>query len=761
MSYLQSLNEVQRKAVTHTDGPVMVIAGPGSGKTRVLTYRIAYLIEKGAIPQHILALTFTNKAAREMKERIAAVVGPKGDRVWAGTFHSIFARILRMEASKIGYPPTFTIYDRDDSKSLVSDIVREMKLDPKQYNSGGILARISSAKSNLITPEMYAKDEDLILYDRMNKRPMIYEIYERYYKRCYQAGAMDFDDLLLQMFRLLYENTDHVRQKYQRIFQYILVDEFQDTNYLQYAIIKLLAKYEGSPNNICIVGDDAQSIYSFRGATIENILQFEQDFPGATTYKLEQNYRSTEHIVQAANKVIQNNFKQIPKEIWTQLGAGHRIKLIKAVSDVEEGRLVASLIIEYKNRFHLEHKDIAILYRTNAQSRVFEEQLRRQNLPYRIFGGLSFYQRKEVKDVLAYLRLSVNEKDDEALKRIINYPKRGIGKATMDQIAEVAATQGMSMWKVLTSGAYHTKGKLSAFVQLIEKFRKKASEANAYDVALLVARESGIYEELRHDNSLEGINRVDNVNALLDGIKEFVENDIVDYITFDLEAGEIAEDLESLAIDRSLSAYLANIALLTDLDEGDQKEADYVSLMTTHTAKGLEWKSVFVVGLEENLFPSYLSMGSPDQLDEERRLFYVSITRAKQLLTLSYAASRYQFGQFRYNDPSRFLEEIDEAHFETTVDRRVKPILPEPKLLADRPSRKRDFEPRVSPADFKPSPSDSITEGMEVLHLQFGRGKVISIDGARENRVATIHFNNGDDSERRIMLRFAKLQIVN
>ncbi|HEY3386343.1 MAG TPA: UvrD-helicase domain-containing protein [Saprospiraceae bacterium] len=744
MSYLQSLNDVQRLAVTHTDGPVMVIAGPGSGKTRVLTYRIAYLIEQGVPPQHILALTFTNKAAREMKERIAHVVGSKGDRVWAGTFHSIFARILRVEATKIDYPPAFTIYDRDDSKSLVTDIIKEMRLDTKQYNPSGVLARISSAKSNLITPELYVKNEDLMLYDRMNKRPQIYDIYSRYYKRCMQAGAMDFDDLLLQMFRLLQENRDDVRHKYQRIFQYILVDEFQDTNYLQYAIIKLLSLYNGSAHNICIVGDDAQSIYSFRGATIENILQFENDFPEVVTYKLEQNYRSTEHIVQAANKVIQNNNKQIPKEIWTQLGAGHKIKLIKAVSDVEEGRLIASTIIEYKNRLHLENKDIAILYRTNAQSRIFEEHLRKQNLSYRIFGGLSFYQRKEVKDVLGYLRLTVNERDDEALKRIINYPKRGIGKTTMEQMAELAVAQGVSMWAILNSGLFPVKGKLQVFIEMIEKFRKKAQDANAYDVALMVARESGIYEELRQDTSLEGIGRLENVTALLDGIKEFVENDNADEAT----------------IDRSLAAYLSNIALLTDQDEKQDEEPNYISLMTTHTAKGLEWKAVLVVGLEENLFPSYMSMGSPDQLDEERRLFYVSITRAKTFLVLSYATSRYQFGQFRYNDPSRFLEEIDEEHIESTVERRGKPSLPEPKLLADRPTRKRDYEPRVSPADFKPSPSEQIAEGMEVLHLQFGRGRIVAIDGARENRVATIHFADGDESERRIMLRFAKLQIV-
>lgn len=744
MTYLTSLNEVQHQAVTHTDGPVMVIAGPGSGKTRVLTYRIAYLIEQGVAPQHILALTFTNKAAREMKERIQAVVGSKGERVWAGTFHSIFARILRVEAPKIDFPPAFTIYDRDDSKSLVGDIIKEMRLDPKQYNPNAVLARISSAKSNLITPELYAKDHELIHYDRMNKRPQICDIYERYYKRCKQAGAMDFDDLLLQMYRLLQENRDNVREKYQRIFQYVLVDEFQDTNYLQYAIIKLLTVYQNSPFNICIVGDDAQSIYSFRGATIENILKFEQDFPEVSVFKLEQNYRSTDHIVKAANMVISNNNKQIQKEIWTELGDGHKIKMIKAVSDVEEGRLVASTIIEYKNRLHLENKDIAILYRTNAQSRVFEEHLRKQNLAYKIFGGLSFYQRKEVKDILGYLRLTVNERDDEAFKRIINTPKRGIGKTTTSKIAEIAVEEGVSMWAVLTSGLYPTKGKLASFVQMIEKFKAKAASADAYEVAMMVAQESGIFEQLRQDHSIEGIGRMENASALLDGIKEFVENDIAD---------------EGATNDRSLAAYLSDIALLTDLDTADEEESDYISLMTTHTAKGLEWKAVFVVGLEENLFPSYMSMSSPDQLDEERRLFYVSITRAKMFLALSYATSRYQFGQFRYNDPSRFLEEIDEIHFESTVERR-KQVFKEPRLLADRPGRKKDFEPRVNPADFKPSPSEQLAEGMQVLHLQFGSGRILNIDGARDNKVATIHFDQGDDSERRIMLRFAKLQIL-
>ncbi len=744
MTYLTSLNEVQRKAVTDINGPVMVIAGPGSGKTRVLTYRIAYLIEQGVPPQQILALTFTNKAAREMKERIQAVVGSKGDRVWAGTFHSIFARILRVEAAKVDFPTAFTIYDRDDSKSLVGDIVKEMRLDPKQYNANGVLARISSAKSNLITPELYAKDEDLVQYDRMNKRPQIYDIYARYYNRCKQAGAMDFDDLLLQMYRLLQDNREGVREKYQRIFKYVLVDEFQDTNYLQYAIIKLLTSYPGSENHICIVGDDAQSIYSFRGATIENILKFEQDFKDVSVYKLEQNYRSTEHIVKAANMVIQNNSKQIQKEIWTELGDGHKIKMIKAVSDVEEGRLVASTIIEYKNRIHLENSDIAILYRTNAQSRVFEEHLRKQNLAYKIFGGLSFYQRKEVKDLLGYLRLIVNERDDEAFKRIINTPKRGIGKTTTDKIAEIAVAEGVSMWAVLTSGLYPTSGKLAAFVQMIEKFKITAATSNAYDVAMMVAMDSGLFEYLRQDHSNEGRDRLENANALLDGIKEFVENDNADEATND----------------RSLAGYLSDIALLTDMDSSTEEEPNFISLMTTHTAKGLEWKAVFVVGMEENLFPSYMSMSSPDQLDEERRLFYVSITRAKMFLALSYATSRYQFGQFRYNDPSRFLDEIDEVHFESTVERRGNLQFKEPKLLADRPGRKQNYISRVNPADFKPSPSEQLAEGMQVIHMQFGSGKIMNIDGARDNKVATIHFDQGDDSERRIMLRFAKLQIV-
>jgi len=476
MSYLNELNAVQHEAVTTTNGPVMVIAGPGSGKTRVLTYRIAHLIQSGVPPWQILALTFTNKAAREMKERIESVVGQSAYKVWAGTFHSLFARILRIEAHKIGFPNDFSIYDTDDSKSLIREIIKTMSLDPKAYNVGAIRSRISSAKSNLITPKMYMVNEELMAHDKMNRRPMIFKIYEKYVARCQRAGAMDFDDLLLQMFKLLYQNPENVREKYQSQFQYILVDEFQDTNFLQYEILKLFAIYNNSPQNICIVGDDAQSIYSFRGATIENILQFEQDFPEVQTFKLEQNYRSTSYIVKAANEVITYNKRQIKKEIWTERSDGQKIKLIKAMSDNEEGRRVADSIIEQKNRFSLANNDIAILYRTNAQSRVFEENLRRYNIAYKIYGGQSFYQRKEVKDILAYLRMAVNSKDDEALKRAINYPKRGIGQSTIGKLTQLAEDNELSMWQCLNTIQLSARAKNSVgkFVDIVKSSQNKA-----------------------------------------------------------------------------------------------------------------------------------------------------------------------------------------------------------------------------------------------------------------------------------------------
>ena len=757
-SYLDQLNDVQRMAVSTMDGPVMVIAGPGSGKTRVLTYRIAHLLNNGVPPWQILALTFTNKSAKEMKERIEKIVGSGANRVWAGTFHSIFARILRVEAHRIGYPNDFTIYDTDDSKSVIKEIIKTLKLDPKVYNVGAIRARISSAKSNLITPKAYVVNEDLMTSDKMNRRPMSHLIYEKYTHKCLKAGAMDFDDLLLQMFKLLYQNPDEIRLKYQRQFQYLMVDEFQDTNFLQYEILKLLCVYEGSPQNICIVGDDAQSIYSFRGATIENILMFEQDFPKLKTYKLEQNYRSTDHIVAAANEVINYNKNQIQKKIWTENIGGHKIKVIKAVTETDEGKRIADTIVEQKNRFGLANRQIAILYRTNSQSRVFEECFRRSNIAYRIYGGMSFYSRKEIKDLIAYLRLTINPKDNEALKRVINFPRRGIGKTTIDNLIALSNDNDMSIMEVLTQVDFNARSKKSigAFMQIIRKCAYKTKELNAYDAALFIARTSGLIAHLKVDTTIEGMNKLENVNSLLDGIKDFVEDDT-------LEEGE-----DATVQDRSIAGYLQNISLMTDADQ-DDGEQDTVTLMSVHAAKGLEYKSVFVVGLEENLFPSYMSMSSPEQIDEERRLFYVAITRAEAHLTLSYANSRYQYGQMRFNDASRFLEEVPESSIDaiSSIKRNAGGFsdgdstsgLGTPKLLGN--FKKISRAPKslaIDPKDFKPSPSDAIKEGMKILHMKFGEGIVQSID---DRFVATIVFDQlSDNSEKRIMLQFAKLQIL-
>ena len=757
-SYLDQLNDVQRMAVSTMDGPVMVIAGPGSGKTRVLTYRIAHLLNNGILPWQILALTFTNKSAKEMKERIEKIVGSGANRVWAGTFHSIFARILRVEAHRIGYPNDFTIYDTDDSKSVIKEIIKTLKLDPKVYNVGAIRARISSAKSNLITPKAYVVNEDLMTSDKMNRRPMTHLIYEKYTHKCLKAGAMDFDDLLLQMFKLLYQNPDEIRLKYQRQFQYLMVDEFQDTNFLQYEILKLLCVYEGSPQNICIVGDDAQSIYSFRGATIENILMFEQDFPRLKTYKLEQNYRSTDHIVAAANEVINYNKNQIQKKIWTENIGGHKIKVIKAVTETDEGKRIADSIVEQKNRFGLANRQIAILYRTNSQSRVFEECFRRSNIAYRIYGGMSFYSRKEIKDLIAYLRLTINPKDNEALKRVINFPRRGIGKTTIDNLIALSNDNDMSIMEVLTQVDFNARSKKSigAFMQIIQKCAYKTKELNAYDAALFIARTSGLIAHLKADTTIEGMNKLENVNSLLDGIKDFVEDDT-------LEEGE-----DATVQDRSIAGYLQNISLMTDADQ-DDGEQDTVTLMSVHAAKGLEYKSVFVVGLEENLFPSYMSMSSPEQIDEERRLFYVAITRAEVHLTLSYANSRYQYGQMRFNDASRFLEEVPESSIDaiSSIKRNAGGFsdggstsgLGTPKLLGN--FKKISRAPKslaIDPKDFKPSPSDAIKEGMKILHMKFGEGIVQSID---DRSVATIVFDQlSDNSEKRIMLQFAKLQIL-
>ncbi len=748
--YLDNLNEIQRNAVLATEGPVMVIAGPGSGKTRVLTFRIAHLIKIGVAPWNILALTFTNKAAREMKDRIESVVGPSANKVWAGTFHSLFSRILRVEAHHLGYPNDFTIYDTDDSKSVLRQIIKTLKLDPKVYNVSAMLSRISHAKSNLITPKAYAANEELLSHDRMNRRPMTQMIYDKYVNKCQRSGAMDFDDLLLQMFRLLYQNPNNVREKYQAQFRYLMVDEFQDTNYLQYEILKLLSIYNESPHNICIVGDDAQSIYSFRGATIENILQFNKDYPNVQVYKLEQNYRSTTYIVETANAIINYNKKQIPKKIWTDKPEGSKIKIIKAMSDSEEGRRIADGIIEQKHRFNLANKQIAILYRTNAQSRIFEEHLRRQNLAYRIYGGLSFYARKEIKDMIAYLRLAVNFKDDEAFKRVINYPRRGLGNKTIDEIVKIADENDISMMEVLMKVDLNirAKQKLIDFVKQIGAFTRKAESASAFDTALYISRQSGIMDTLKADTSPEGMSRVENLNALLDAIKEFVEDDV-------LEPGEDV-------IDKSLAKFLQTISLMTDADSDDGTN-DTITLMSVHAAKGLEFRSVFVVGLEENLFPSYMSLSSPDQIDEERRLFYVAITRAEEYLTLSFSNSRYTFGQMRFNDPSRFLEEIPDTSVDAiTAITKNKPTgkspFGQPKVLGNFKPVGRKALPKINAADFKADPASKIKAGMRVMHLRFGEGEVISVDA---RHFATIRFSQvADNHEKRIALQYAKLQIL-
>ncbi len=746
--YLDGLNDIQRQAVTDINGPVLVVAGPGSGKTRVLTYRIAYLIQQGVNPRSILALTFTNKAAREMKGRIEKVVGTTANMVWAGTFHSIFARLLRVDAPLIGYPSNFTIYDTDDAKSLINTIVKDLGLDKNTYAAGNILSRISGAKSQIITAEEYVSNATLRDQDAVVGLPHFAEIYKRYAARMKKAGAMDFDDLLLQLYILL-NDFPEVLDKYRRRFAYVLVDEFQDTNTLQYGIIKKLVKYNGSKYNVCVVGDDAQSIYAFRGATIENILNFETDFPMLKTYKLEQNYRSIDAIVQAANEVISHNRKQIKKTIWTDRAEGPGIILLRALNDNEEAKRVVDAILEQKNRNHLRNSEIAILYRTNAQSRIFEEYLRRYNISYRVYGGMSFYQRKEVKDLLAYFKLSVNPYDDESLKRIINFPRRGIGDATIEGLRQIAVDNDISMWDVLQSDIPQVKSKkaVTDFTKMIQVFIKKLAELNAYDLAMMIARQSGVLVEYKKENSIDALARVENLNALLDGVKEFVEND------------EATPD-EDTTSDKSLATYLQTIMLLTDADKESQ-DSEVVTLMSVHSAKGLEFKSVFVTGVEEKLFPSWMSYDVPDGIEEERRLFYVAITRAETHLTLSYANSRYRFGKLTYCEPSRFLDELSmiktqlhavpqsSAQQLSGVSGNFRPV----KML-----EKKNLV--VDGVDFKVSPPDMVKEGAKVLHLKFGEGIVKKVEGGAGNRVATIYFKDVDDPERRIMLKFAKLQVL-
>ncbi|MDX2002847.1 MAG: 3'-5' exonuclease [Chitinophagales bacterium] len=777
MNYLDELNDAQRAAVMHTEGPVMVIAGPGSGKTRVLTYRIAYLIEKGGLPKvtedgelildelgepirrgvdafSILALTFTNKAAKEMRERIHKIIGGEAKNIWMGTFHSIFARILRVEHDKIGYPSNFTIYDTDDSKSVIRQLVKELELNDKLYKPNVVFNRISNAKNNLISPAAYQKDVNIMSDDAQSGRPKLGLLYEMYAKRCFQSGAMDFDDLLFKMYELLATHPE-VLHKYQHKFQYILVDEYQDTNFAQYLITKKLAAVH---ENICVVGDDAQSIYSFRGADIQNILNFQKDYPDMRVFKLEQNYRSTNHIVNAANEIITKNKLQLPKKIWTSNGDGEKIKVVKALSDNDEGRIVADSIFEYKMREHYRNDDFAILYRTNAQSRSFEEALRRNNIAYKVYGGLSFYQRKEIKDMLAYLKLTVNHYDEEALRRIINYPGRGIGDSTIEKATVIASQQGKRLWNILETIEFYpsiqtrTQHLIIDFVQMIKSFATMLTTHKAFDLASHIARSSRLLKELYDDKTVEGISRYENLQELLNGIKEFSERD------------EVAEGENT--IDLSLGAYLQDIMLLTDQDD-NKGEVDQVKLMTIHAAKGLEFQCVYAVGLEEGLFPSMMSVNSREDLEEERRLFYVAVTRAKGHLTISYALQRYRFGQLTYCEPSRFIDELNPANIEFLGHRSKannfveKPFMREEfsKTFTPRPSQRTVVSDYVPSPGFKADDPSLLQAGMEIEHQKFGMGKIISIEGAKDNRIATLSFEGM--GEKRIMLKYAKIRIVN
>ena len=649
-AYLNGLNEKQLEAVLHIKGPLMIIAGAGSGKTKVLTTRVAHLMHSGVDSFNILALTFTNKAAAEMKERVEKALGNTEARnLYIGTFHSVFARILRAEADKLGYPKSFTIYDTDDSRSVIKAVVNDMGLDDKLYKPNIVHNRISSAKNALVGPAEYAMDTFLKQEDARSNRPAIADIYASYAARCFKNGAMDFDDLLFKMHELL-QNFPEVLHKYQHKFKYILIDEYQDTNPVQYQIAKLLAAVH---ENLCVVGDDAQSIYSFRGATIENILQFQKDYDDVKLVKLEQNYRSSQSIIGVANHVIKNNVGQIPKELWTENEAGDKIKLVRTMTDNDEGKYIADAIQENKLRNHFYNKDFAILYRTNAQSRSFEESLRRTGIAYKIYGGLSFYQRKEVKDYIAYLRIIANTKDEEGLKRIINYPARGIGKTTMEKCLIIAGEQNITFFEVLekAKGFGFKAGTLTAieeFVTMIKYFQNQLTKHNAYDVAVQVGKHTNLVKELFNDKSTEGLARYENIQELLNSIKEWTESPSND-------DGELG--------DKSLGSYLQQITLITDADNDNGNE-DTVKLMTVHAAKGLEFACVFLVGLEESLFPSGMSVNTREELEEERRLFYVAVTRAKKHLWLTYANTRYRYGQLVQNDPSRFIDEMPEEQID-------------------------------------------------------------------------------------------------
>jgi DNA helicase-2/ATP-dependent DNA helicase PcrA len=773
--YLSQLNEAQLAPTLQKDGPMIVIAGAGSGKTRVLTYRIAYLMSQGVDPFNILALTFTNKAAREMKSRIASIVGDsEAKNLWMGTFHSVFAKILRFEADRLGYPSNFTIYDTQDSDRLIASIIKEMKLDKDIYKYKQIRSRISSYKNSLITVKAYFQNPELMEADAAARRPRLGDIYKNYVERCFKAGAMDFDDLLLKTNELLTRFPD-VLAKYQDRFRYILVDEYQDTNHSQYLIVRALSdRFQ----NICVVGDDAQSIYAFRGANINNILNFQRDYDDVKVFRLEQNYRSTKNIVNAANSIIDKNQTKLDKVVWTANDEGAKIKVHRSLTDGDEGRYVASTIFENKMQNQLMNSDFAVLYRTNAQSRAIEDALRKRDIPYRIYGGLSFYQRKEIKDVLSYLRLIINPNDEEALKRIINFPARGIGQTTIDKLIVTANGYDKSIFEVLqnideldiniNAG---TRTKLQNFVTMIESFQVMNKTANAFELAEHVTKSSGLIREFNKDGTPEGIARMENIEELLNGIKDFVEG-----------------QRELVDTTGSLAEFLEDVALATDLD-ADKGDSNHVALMTIHLAKGLEFPYVYIVGLEEDLFPSAMSMNTRSELEEERRLFYVALTRAEKQAYLTYALSRYRWGKLIDSEPSRFIEEIDDEYLEILTppeERRINPML-SPDIFGDipkstirykpakqRPTRSKS-KPKTETKSFKLSTpknlkpiagsnsksnlfDNNLVVGNFVKHLRFGKGEVLKIEGKGADVKAEINFENG--GVKKLLLRFAKLEII-
>ena len=738
MEYLDNLNSNQKEAVIHDNGPCLVIAGAGSGKTRVLTYRIAHLIKKGTDPYSILALTFTNKAAKEMKDRIEKIVGTEARSLWMGTFHSIFARILRTEGYKIGYPPNFVIYDTLDSKNLIKSIVKELNLDPKIYKENFVYNRISNAKNRLISPIEYKNNPMLQEEDASSLRPMISEIYKRYSERCFKSQAMDFDDLLYNTNILFAEHID-VLNKYQQLFQHVLIDEFQDTNYCQYLITKRLASVN---RNIFVVGDDAQSIYAFRGAEIRNILKFEDDFDELKTIKLEQNYRSTKNIVNAANSVIDKNKSKISKEVWTNNDEGELISVKKSFSDNEEGKIVSNLIFEEKNRNQLTNSNFAVLYRTNSQSRSIEEALRRIGLKYKVFGGVSFYQRKEVKDLIAYLRFSINQNDEQSFRRIINYPRRGIGQTSVDKIITISNKENISLWEVVTQSSTLLTSRihnlLTPFKDLILSFSNFSKNNDAFTTASHIASNSGLLKELWDDRSIEGISRYENVQELLNSIKEFIDNE---------------ENTE-----KKLDNFLQEISLMTDQDKGDEEDGEYISLMTIHMAKGLEFPVVFIVGVEEDLFPSQMMISSREDLEEERRLFYVAITRAMKKLYLTYSKTRYRYGMLKDCEISRFIKEIspiylDIENFNTTKSLVKNVIKEKSKNLS--PLKKLE-KSSVPTGDI--SHIDDLIEGKKVRHNIFGIGTIQKIDLNSNQKKAVVNFKNV--GEKTLLLNFAKLKVI-